>query len=259
MDRLTQFAARNRLPLGRQWAAWTSAACLFLLTAILAAQHSTGSVAVVVHPLDCGCREVNLPAPWRFSEPLPNSGSLVFRTFNGRILVGSEFDPDTQSVNHYTFVFERFSDPIHIIPVSNELWKSAQPVTLHSRSILRDDTSREKITYKGKEYARAGHHWAYPFAAALPSPSGRLLALQSFTGSRKGDKTLQKDATIYIEVFDTSSGAKVCGVEGVHSDYLGADLLSETSWISDFHLIASISPDDMQRFLFCSFLPKNWR
>ncbi|MBL8175052.1 MAG: hypothetical protein JNK48_10295 [Bryobacterales bacterium] len=257
MDRLVQFATQIRPRLGRQWAGWTSAACLFLLAVVLTAQYRTGSVALVYHPSDCGCGEVKLPAPWRFSKPLPNSGSLVFRMFNGRILVGSEYDPDTESVNHYALVFVRFTDPIHAVPVSKELWKSAQPVTLHRKSILWNDTPREKITYKGKEYARAGKYWGYPFSAALPSPSGRLIALQSFTGSRTGDKTLQKDGTIYFEVFDTSSGTKVCGVEGVHSDYLGAELLAETFWFSDIFLISSISPDDLQRFLFCDFKPKS--
>jgi len=188
---------------------------------------------------------------------MPNAGSLVFRMFQGRILVGSEYDQDMESLNHYAFVFQRFTDPVHVAPVSLELWKSAQPVTLYRKSILWSDSPQERITYKGKEFARAGNYWAYPFAAALPSPSGRLLAVQSFSGSRKGDKTLKKDGTIYIEVFDTSNGAKVCGVEGVHSDYLGAELLAETFWLTDLFLIASISPDDMQRFLFCDFKPKS--
>ncbi|MFN7931776.1 MAG: hypothetical protein U0R19_00540 [Bryobacteraceae bacterium] len=135
----------------------------------------------------------------------------------------------------------------------------------YKKSLLsdyRDETRREKIEFRGREYTKPGRYWAVTHAAALLNPSERLLALQSFTGSRTGEPPaqLKEDGTIYIEVYATDTGKPLCRIRGDHKSTFGADLLHGTFWLDENYLIASsISPDDMQRFLFCDFKPRMLR
>ncbi|MFN7931774.1 MAG: hypothetical protein U0R19_00530 [Bryobacteraceae bacterium] len=131
----------------------------------------------------------------------------------------------------------------------------------YKKSLLndyRDETRREKLEFRGRAYTKPGRYWAITHVAALLNPDERLLALQSFTGSRAGEPPaqLKKDGTIFIEVYATDTGMPLCRIRGDHDQTFGADLLQETFWLDNDYLIASISPDDMQRFLFCDFKPR---
>lgn len=151
--------------------------------------------------------------------------------------------PGTYSVEKFTF---ELADPQHIRRASDADWESAKPLSLHQRPV------------KGK-FPRAGTHWLY--WQALASPSGRWIALQSFT---PGPEPLLRielpasrdkppiDGKFFVEVFDSGLAHRVASIDlDVMSRDFGA-LSDTTGWITDSHLIIAGTHVKLENFAVCN-------
>ena len=220
------------------------------------AQLPGDSVVLRYEPASCWCYEVTTPEEWKFRDATSQPGSLEFRMYFGSIKLFGVTAVVENSLNHFTWSPPLSGTVVRATAVPPRLWTSAKPITLHQKSLITDVLAEEKpthVSYRGRDYRKTGAYWSNSFSAALPSPDGQLLILQSHTGSRVGDREPQTDGKIYIDVYDTNSGKAVCRIQGAHSDYFGAGLLEATSWLSDTLMVASIAPFYMRRFLQCDF------
>lgn len=220
------------------------------------AQLPEDSVVLRYEPASCWCYEVTTPEEWKFRDATSQPGSLEFRMYFGSIMLFGVKANVEDSLNHFTWSPPLSGTVVRARGVPTPLWTRAKPFTLHQKSLIFDVFAEEKptyVSYRGRDYRKTGAYWSNNFSAALPSPDGQLLTLQSYTGSRVRDLEHQPDGKIFIDVYDTNSGEAVCRIQGAHRDYLGADLLDSTSWLSDTLMVATIAPFYKRRFLLCDF------
>jgi len=110
----------------------------------------------------------------------------------------------------------------------------------------------ESVSFRSHEYRRGGEHWANVHVAALPSPDKSLIVVQSYSGGYLTDEP-KLGGKIFIDIYSTDSGVRLCRVEGTHQAYNGSDFLNNTTWTDNRELVANPDPVLHHQLLYCNF------
>ncbi len=112
---------------------------------------------------------------------------------------------DVYGENKFQFTPGR---PTVLTPIDDEKWRSAKDDVVSTKDPrLVDPSSQSEITYRGKQLRFSGEHLTLT-NAALPSPDGEFLALQSFTFEKREGEIDPNAGTFYVDMFRVRSGVK---------------------------------------------------
>ena len=138
-----------------------------------------------------------------------------------------------------------FDGPPQSRTAGEEDWQRAQPV-LHSRHVVAEGASLargpgapppQSVAFRGRAFAKSGESWGE--TAALASPSGRWLAVFSYTVKTASsvDRAGVADGEFFWDVYDTSSGERVLNGYQPFGGAAPAKQFSAAVWIEDRYLV----------------------
>jgi len=217
-------------------------------------QPINSSVRLRFEPENCGCFLVSSPGT---QQDHNTEGDFNFRrSATGALVVARS--PNLGPP--YAFFEISTTQPPRAITITKQVWDSAKPTgwEVGTQSLLYrvpSSTARqlESVSFRGREYRRAGEHWASVHVAALPSPDQSLLVIQSYSGSYVTDKERKQGGEIFIDIYSTDSGARLCRVAGTHQTYHGSGFMDPTTWTGNRELVGN--PDSVlnRQLLYCNF------
>lgn len=228
------------------------------------------------------CFLAMMPVVAAYSQPIdrtarlrfdpPNCGCSVIRSPELEHVFGGRFDfrrsasgallvSRSPAVGPPYLFFQILDGPSpNAIPIGRHEWDSGKStgweVGMHSlfaRAFSTPILKVESVSFRGRQYKRGGQHWAYHHVAALPSPDESLLVLQSYSGGYTTDKERKQGGEIFIDIYSTDSGARICRIAGTHQTYDGAGFLADTTWTANRELVASPDPRFFLQLLYCNF------
>lgn len=227
---------------------------LVAFAAPLFPQFIEDAVRLRFEPENCGCSIVKSPVD---RQEHSTEGYFDFRRSTSGALIVARF-PNLPPP--YAFFEISPTSPPRAIPTSKQQWNSAKPTVwgVGTRSVFdrlptRDIRPIDSVTFRGREYRRAGDHWATRSVAALPSPDQSLLVIQSYSGSHVMDKERKQGGEIFIDIYSADSGARLCRVTGTHQSYHGSGFLDNTAWTADRELVGNLAPAFTFELLYCNF------
>ncbi|MGH9901557.1 MAG: hypothetical protein ACRD68_07055 [Pyrinomonadaceae bacterium] len=144
-------------------------------------------------------------------------------------------------------------------------WGAAERVPNGRRQIQADANTHtpEGVRYGEKTFAKSGASWGT--VVALVSPGGGSLAVFSYTSPEKPRAGETKDifssigggepdrGEIFIDVYDTSSGAKVLAGRSPYAQLGPSILFSGALWVEDRSLVVPL--DGLSQTSFLGILP----
>lgn len=83
-----------------------------------------------------------------------------------------------------------------------------------------------------------------------------MVAIQSYSGGYTTDTVRIQGGRIFIDIYETGSGKRVCGISGTHQEYDGSMFLSRTFWVGNRELVVGHDPLWNHQLLYCNFASK---
>ncbi len=190
--------------------------CLFSLLSTISCQIASGTSITVGQSLNIA--KLHFPQPWYESiqqqRPVSHVEKIEVRTLSSAPgeyffkAIPNSFGP-VYSENSFAV---KFSAKPQVRNATKQEWDSAARVVTEPRIVvcIRCTPSEGELDYRGRKYSKAGKYWHLAWA----SPSGKWLAVFSYTGERTKDFAFMdggsiKSGDVFWEVYNASTGEKV--------------------------------------------------
>ena len=224
-------------------------------------------------PSGGACEVLTTPEPWLLKNyRVPGHTGLAgasgidkteLREHDGKIAIailsglGRNLDETAYSTKKYVF---DLADVRKIQAITEHEWLMAEPIDSEQKSVAGLPGSEyidygKNVDYQGKRFAASGDHLSFSDYAALPSPDGHWLALQSFDGKINPPGGMfgmfPHSGHFYVDVFDVDSGTKRFTLKGWAASG-GVDEVPQkgTRWVHGKFLFLDFL-DDKASFIVC--------
>jgi len=187
--------------------------------------------------LGCGWWNLSMAYKYEFRRLTPDSPELL-------VGVKTSIDPPAYFAQKFGF---NPSSPARVRPATDLEWEKASQIELSRHSVANFGGSSlpqvPEIKYAGKGFPKNGSFWAYDWAAALLSPDGRWLAIQTYDGKLPPPENrglrgyLPGEGRFFVDLYEVATGRKRVTIRGRFDDIYASEVWQDTAWLSDPYLV----------------------
>ena len=180
--------------------------------------------------------------------------------------VKTSIDPPVYFAQKFAF---NPSNPARVRPATDLEWEKATRIELSQKSVASfktllptgvviEDTLPQvpEIEYAGKRFPRRGSFWAYGWAAALLSPDGWWLAIQTYDGKLPPPENrglrgyLPGEGRFFVDLCEVATARKRVTIRGEFDNVYASTVWQDTAWLTERCLVLPFHMH-MEAFVLC--------